>query len=58
MTLNPVLLTLWLAELRAKWDRNGELDAEHFILMLAKRAREMRRRVNVRLSCKAKKKAR
>lgn len=50
MTLNPVLLTLWLAELRAKWDRNGELDAERFILTLAKRTREMRQRDTIKLS--------
>jgi hypothetical protein len=36
MTFNPVLLTLWLAELSAKWDRNGELDAEHFIFISRK----------------------
>lgn len=54
MTLNPVLLTLWLAELRAKWARNGELDAEHFISVLAKRAHKMRQRENVRLSCETK----
>lgn len=54
MTLNPVLLTLWLAELRAKWARNGELDAEHFISVLAKRTHKMRQRENVRLSYETK----
>lgn len=36
MTPNPILLTLWLAELRAKWDRNDEVGTEHFHLSIGK----------------------
>lgn len=50
MTPNPILLTLWLAELRAKWVRNDEVGTECFRLSVGKVGFREHTSVNIFLS--------